>query len=75
MSFMSTIIIFAIGVFVSALTFLGVVLVGLTEAADPSLSHPEDLSEWEWSMVGEARQKELSPKKPSSEVKSVPDQG
>jgi len=57
---MSTAIIFGIGLFVSAMTFLGVPLVGLSEAADPAQSDPNDLTEWEWSMVREAREKNLA---------------
>lgn len=57
---MSTAIIFAIGLFVSVITFVGVVLVGLSEAADPKLSRPTDLTEWEWSMVREARMNKVA---------------
>lgn len=59
---MSTIIIFGIGLFVSAMTFLGVTLVGLSEAADPAQSYPSDLTEWEWSMVHEARSNNIKGK-------------
>lgn len=67
---MSTAIIFAIGLFVSGITFVAVVLVGLSEAADPKLSRPSDLTEWEWSMVREARMNKVAENEEA--VTSVP---
>ncbi len=52
---MSTALIFAVGVFVTVLVAIAVVLVGLSEAADPDLARPEDLAGWERKLVGESR--------------------
>lgn len=49
---MSTVLIFALGVLVTGLTVAAVVLVGIAEAADPKHSRPQDLTEWERSIVG-----------------------
>ncbi len=49
---MSTVAIFIIGLFVSALTFAAVMLVGIQEAADPVLSRVEDLTKLEKKIVG-----------------------
>ena len=49
---MSIVIIFVIGLFVSGVVLVAVVLIGLQEAADPSLSRVEDLTEIERKIVG-----------------------
>ena len=48
-------LIFALGLIVTGITFAAVVLVGLGEAADPGQSRPEDLTGWERSLVGRER--------------------
>jgi len=52
---MTTSLIFALGVFVSVLVAIAVVLVGLSEAADPDVARKEDLASWERKLVGESR--------------------
>ena len=49
---MSTVAIFIVGVFVSAITFVATLLVGLDEAADPVQARHEDLTELEKRLVG-----------------------
>ena len=49
---MSTALIFGLGLVVTAITSAAVILVGISEAADPSHSRPEDLAGWERSLVG-----------------------
>ena len=49
---MSTAFIFGLGLVVTAITSAAVILVGISEAADPSHSRPEDLAGWERSLVG-----------------------
>lgn len=49
---MSTLVIFIVGVFVSGLTLAAALFVGLQEAADPTLSRLEDLTETEKKVVG-----------------------
>ncbi len=48
---MSTLAIFILGVFVSAITGTAAILVGLLEASDPAQSSLEDLSAFEKKMV------------------------
>lgn len=48
---MSIFIIFAVGLFVSGLSFVAVLLVGLQEAGDPEHSRVEDLTEIERKIV------------------------
>ena len=48
---MSTALIFGLGLVVTAITAAAVILVGISEAADPSHSRPEDLAGWERSLV------------------------
>jgi hypothetical protein len=52
---MNTAFIFGIGLVVTAITSAAVILVGISEAADPSHSRPEDLAGWERSLVGRQR--------------------
>jgi hypothetical protein len=47
--------IFLFGVLVMAITLFAVFLLGLSEAADPSLSRPEDLTKLERYLVGRER--------------------
>ena len=47
-----TFIIFFLGVFVTAITLTASILIGLQEAADPSHSRIEDLTELEKKIVG-----------------------
>jgi hypothetical protein len=47
--------IFVLGVFVTAITVVAVILVGLSEAADPDHSRPEDLTALERHLVGRER--------------------
>jgi hypothetical protein len=47
----SSVAIFIAGVFVSGLTFVAAVLIGLQEASNPSLSRTEDLTETEKRIV------------------------
>jgi hypothetical protein len=54
----STALIFALGVLVTGITVAAVVLVGLAEAADPKHSRPQDLTEWERSIVGRSPSQE-----------------
>jgi hypothetical protein len=54
----STILVFMVAIFVSALTGATVLRVGLGEAADSDHSRLRDLSDWEWSRVGSQRSKE-----------------
>lgn len=49
---MTTIAIFVLGLVVTAITGAGAILIGLQEAADPSLSRVEDLTELEKKIVG-----------------------
>jgi len=51
----SVILIFVIGLIVTAIAMTGVVLIGLQEAAQPTLSRREDLTEWEWKRVKDER--------------------
>lgn len=52
------IVILGIGAIFVVSTFIAVVAIGLREAADPSLSGPEELQQWERSRVtGERAQK------------------
>jgi hypothetical protein len=53
---MTTMMIFLLGVLVTLVTLTAVVLVGLSEAADPAHSRPEDLTAWEQSLVGAERE-------------------
>jgi hypothetical protein len=48
---MTAVTIFVIGVLVTGMTLTAVVLVGVSEAADPAHSRPEDLSDWERALV------------------------
>jgi len=48
---MSTAVIFFVGLFVSGITFVAALLVGLQEAGDPAQSQPEDLSKFEKQVV------------------------
>lgn len=52
--------IFVLGAFVTLITVAAAVLVGLLEAADPDHSRPEDLMDWEWALVKEAREKRVN---------------
>lgn len=67
---MSTFMIFALGAFVTLITVAAVVLVGLLEAADPDHSRPEDLTEWEWALVKDARERRT--KKPDELTSAQP---
>ncbi|MEJ2582811.1 MAG: hypothetical protein P8127_14440 [Acidobacteriota bacterium] len=53
---MSSLAIFALGLFVTGLTVAAVSLVGMSEAADPAHSRPEDLTPVERSLVGHLRE-------------------
>ena len=53
---MSTLAIFVLGLFVTGLTLTAVFLIGLSEAADPAHSRPDDLSPLERSLVGHMRE-------------------
>lgn len=48
---MSTLVIFIIGFIVTVITFIGALLIGLQEAADPVQSRPQDLVEFEKELV------------------------
>ena len=48
---MSQTIIFAFGLFVTAITGVAVILTGLNEASDPTQSRPEDVADWEASLI------------------------
>lgn len=48
---MTAVTIFVIGVLVTGMTLTAVVLVGVSEAADPAHSRTEDLSDWERALV------------------------
>jgi hypothetical protein len=52
---MTVAMIFILGVVVTIITTAAVVLVGLSEAADPSHSRPEDLADWERAIVDRKR--------------------
>jgi hypothetical protein len=52
---MTTLAIFVLGLFVTGLTFAAVFLIGVSEAADPAHSRPDDLSALERSLVGHLR--------------------
>jgi len=56
---MSTLVIFALGTFVTVITLVAVLLVGILEAADPDHSRPEDLMGWEWALVRQAREQRM----------------
>jgi hypothetical protein len=53
---MSTLAIFIVGLFVTGITLTAVVLVGLSEAADPAHSRTVDLLPVERSLVGHLRE-------------------
>jgi hypothetical protein len=53
---MSTLTIFAVGIFVTGLTTAAAFLIGMSEAADPAHSRPDDLSSLERSLVGHLRE-------------------
>jgi hypothetical protein len=55
-----SVVIFLLGVFVTVITLSAVILVGLSEAADPGQSRPEDLTSWERYLVGRERAKRAS---------------
>jgi hypothetical protein len=46
-----------LGVFVTLLTLVAVVLVGLSEASDPEQARMQDLTEWEKALVSRERAK------------------
>ena len=48
---MTVLMIFVVGLVVTAITVTAVLLVGLSEAADPVHSRPEDLAAWERALV------------------------
>jgi hypothetical protein len=52
---MSTAAIFVLGLFVTGLTVAAAFLIGVSEAADPAYSRPEDLLPMERSLVGHLR--------------------
>jgi hypothetical protein len=52
---MSTFAIFVLGLLVMGITLTAVVLIGLSEAADPAHSRPSDLSPLERPLVGHLR--------------------
>jgi hypothetical protein len=47
--------IFILGLLVTAIAVTAVVLVGIEEAADPAHAEPEDLADWERSIVARQR--------------------
>jgi hypothetical protein len=47
----STVMIFGMGLLVTAITLAGVVLIGLSEAADSAHARPEDLTELEKKLI------------------------
>jgi len=49
---MSSLGIFILGIFVTGLTFTAVLMVGLQEAADDSLTSVKDLTEFEKNAIG-----------------------
>jgi hypothetical protein len=53
---MSTLAIFVLGIFVTGLTCSAVFLIGMSEAADPAHSRPDDLLTLERSLVGHLRE-------------------
>ena len=53
---MSTFAIFVLGLFVTGLTLTAVLLIGMSEAADPAHSRPDDLLPLERSLVGHLRE-------------------
>jgi hypothetical protein len=61
---MSTAFIFGLGLVVTAITAAAVILVGVSEAADPSHSRPEDLAGWERSLVERERASRASADRP-----------
>ena len=52
---MSTALIFICGLFITAMVVVAMVLIGLSEAANPGASRPEDLASWEREMVKDKR--------------------
>ena len=52
---MSPTYIFVLGAIVTAIAVTGLILVGLSEAADPRHSRADDLTDWERSAVGDQR--------------------
>ena len=54
---MSTVPIFVLGVFVTLVTLVAAVLVGLSEASDPEQARPQDLTDWEKAFVSRERAK------------------
>jgi hypothetical protein len=60
---MSTLAIFVLGLFVTGLTFTAVFLIGVSEAADPAHSRPDDLLPLERSLVGHLRKDLAEPTK------------
>jgi hypothetical protein len=57
---MTTTMIFVLGVFVTLVTLSAVVLIGVSEAADPAHSRAEDLTAWERSLVAEDRSRRIA---------------
>jgi hypothetical protein len=53
---MSTLTIFVLGLVVTGLTIAAAFLIGVSEAADPAHSRPDDLSPLERSLVGHLRE-------------------
>ena len=53
---MSTFAVFVLGLFVTGLTLTAVLLIGMSEAADPAHSRPDDLLPLERSLVGHLRE-------------------
>lgn len=52
---MTDLVIFGAGAVVTLITAVAAFLVGLSEAADPAHSRPEELSELEWQLVDRER--------------------
>jgi len=53
---MSALAIFVVGLFVTGLTVAAAYLIGMSEAADPAHSRPDDLSPLERSLIGHLRE-------------------
>ena len=56
---MSVIVIFIVGVAVTTMTLIAVILVGIGEAGKPHLTPPQDLTNWEHTLVSEERAEHL----------------
>ena len=57
---MTAVTIFVIGVLVTGMTLTAVVLVGVSEAADPAHSRAEDLSDWERALVNRGQSENVT---------------